>query len=207
MENLDPLRYNVQNGNGRGSAPQSPKSVTTPVSHCSTEPMEVVSRGDSSSGQKTSHSSNEVGGRMGEEVVVCRLYDKGGVGVADWMEKAISGDRSSDMMDAPMEAGHNADSSSSQRSESEKTMTTPNLDSADDPKLYKLFAISVSYPFIHPHMHIHTLCGCDAHSVSYPFIHPHIHTLCSCDAHSISAFCTQAQGMSHGLVKDGSVHF
>lgn len=176
LEGLDPLRYTVQNGNGRASTPQSPHSaqngngrgstpqspyssqngnersstpqspdsIITPVRQCSTEPMEVVSRGDSSSDQNTSPGGGAVGER-GDKVGVCRL--EGGMGemeVADGMkERKGSDDGSARVMGEPMEdEGCDACSTSSPNAES--INSTPTLDLPDFPKLYNLFAISVS---------------------------------------------------------------
>lgn len=160
LEGLDPLRYTVQNGNGRGCSPQSPDSIVTQESQSTTEPMEVVSRGgDSPSNQEVSPSGRSSveceGGDMGrrEGEMMCKLEgNTDGVEVTDRMEEgegeveeSSKRDRSAHIVGEPMEEGqHAASSAGSHSAESADSAIHAALDPSDLPKLYNLFAISVS---------------------------------------------------------------
>ena len=127
LEGLDPLRYTVQNGNRKESMSQAHNSLMAPGSLSSTEPMDVMSMGNYPCNQGASPNghSNEVDKAREEHVE----------GVADGTVERM------ELGGAVHVGEHSADSTGA---ESDISTATSAQDQADYPKLYNLFAISVS---------------------------------------------------------------
>ena len=152
LEGLDPLRYTVKNGNGRGSTPEP--VINSESCSTSVVPMEVgpVSRGESPCLPETGSNScgdvcqeNEASGVDGGD-----RRDKGmaeGVElVQDEKEEHVERKRSAHVMGEVMEEEEGRSTGTAGSSRADATSSSaPAPDLMEEvPKLYNLFAISVS---------------------------------------------------------------
>ncbi len=155
LEGLDPLRYTVLNGNGRGSSPTPPDLVATSGS-CSTsaEPMEVgpASRGgspgdsnqDDSSGRKSAHRLEEDVGSQASgtgDTVDGEVVTNEGMDDAREEGKKLKRKRSNHIMEVEEEEDLSAGTAGSDTAEA---TLAPTQQEDKEAKLYNLCAISVS---------------------------------------------------------------
>ncbi len=148
LESLDPLRYTVQNGNGSsGSAtPLTPNSEVT-IGEKSLEHELTQNTGVSKvAGVKVCKDTKESDGGESELVVTPCASGEDGT-VCDGLEEGTEEDESTRTEEPLQEGGEeDKDGGTTEKVETAESIgcSSPQISAADLPKLYNLFAISVS---------------------------------------------------------------